>query len=304
MKDWEELLIGLYFYVCKEYNQRLKYYVERFSNNNLKQQLSFSDEEAITIYLYGLLDGRKTVKEIHRFAKNHLDDWFPTLISYAKFNARINRMAPALHQLSESMIQNSQLPEYLKGGTKIDILIDSMPIVMAKGSRADQAKVATELANKGYCSTKNLYYHGIKLHLAAAANPGSLPIPVTVECSGAKENDNTVFKDHLAYKFRNVNVFVDKIYDDIPAKEFLASKYNIEVYACQRRRRFQKNLHSDQKFFSTLVSRKRQPVESFFNWIQEKSGIENASKVRSTLGLLKHIYGRLAAALFIFSQNF
>jgi hypothetical protein len=51
--------------------------------------------------------------------------------------------------------------------------------------------------------------------------------------------------------------------------------------------------------FSTAVSTVRQPIESLFNWLIEKTDIQRASKVRSTKGLLVYIFGRLAAA-FIF----
>jgi hypothetical protein len=52
-------------------------------------------------------------------------------------------------------------------------------------------------------------------------------------------------------------------------------------------------------FFSKAVSSVRQPIESFFNWLIEHTDIQRASKVRSTNGLLVHVYGKLAAA-FIF----
>ncbi len=48
--------------------------------------------------------------------------------------------------------------------------------------------------------------------------------------------------------------------------------------------------------FSTAVSKVRQPIEAIFNWLIEKAGIQNASKVRSTRGLMVHAFGRLAAA--------
>lgn len=43
----------------------------------------------------------------------------------------------------------------------------------------------------------------------------------------------------------------------------------------------------------------RQPIESFFNWVESKTGIQIASKVRSLNGLLVHVFGKLAAALCI-----
>lgn len=53
-----------------------------------------------------------------------------------------------------------------------------------------------------------------------------------------------------------------------------------------RSRNLRKGLH-----FEQLVA--------IYNWIQEKTGIEAASKVRSTQGLLVHVFGRLAAAMFL-----
>ena len=46
----------------------------------------------------------------------------------------------------------------------------------------------------------------------------------------------------------------------------------------------------------------RQPIESFFSWLNEKTHIGNASKVRSEKGLLVHVFGRLAAALLMLQQ--
>lgn len=48
--------------------------------------------------------------------------------------------------------------------------------------------------------------------------------------------------------------------------------------------------------FSTAVSKVRQPIESLFNWLIEKTDIQKASKVRSTQGLLVYVFGRIAAA--------
>lgn len=40
--------------------------------------------------------------------------------------------------------------------------------------------------------------------------------------------------------------------------------------------------------FLTAVSKVRQPIESLFNWLNEKTNIQRAMKVRSTSGLLVH----------------
>jgi hypothetical protein len=47
--------------------------------------------------------------------------------------------------------------------------------------------------------------------------------------------------------------------------------------------------------YSIAVSRIRQPLESLFNWLIEKTNIQRACKVRSTKGLLVHLFGKIAA---------
>jgi hypothetical protein len=48
--------------------------------------------------------------------------------------------------------------------------------------------------------------------------------------------------------------------------------------------------------YSTAVSKIRQPVEALFNWLIEKTDIQRTSKVRSTRGLIVHIFGRITTA--------
>ena len=53
---------------------------------------------------------------------------------------------------------------------------------------------------------------------------------------------------------------------------------------------------------SAAVSNVRQPIEAFFNWLNEKTEIQRVSKVRATKGLLVHIFGKLAIALLSFAN--
>jgi len=64
----------------------------------------------------------------------------------------------------------------------------------------------------------------------------------------------------------------------------------------------QKHLDTYEQWLSTAVSRVRQPIETLFGWIVEKTGIEFAGKVRSYPGLMVHVFGRLAAALFYWNK--
>ena len=43
----------------------------------------------------------------------------------------------------------------------------------------------------------------------------------------------------------------------------------------------------------------RQPIAALFSWIEQKTNISMAFRVRSEDGLLVHVFGRLAAACFL-----
>ena len=48
--------------------------------------------------------------------------------------------------------------------------------------------------------------------------------------------------------------------------------------------------------FSKVISKVRQPIESFFNWLIEKTDFQKTSKFRSTKGLLVHVFEKIAIA--------
>lgn len=54
---------------------------------------------------------------------------------------------------------------------------------------------------------------------------------------------------------------------------------------------------------ATAVSKVRQPIESLFNWLNEKTNIQRAMKVRSTSGLLVHTMGKITLALITLIVN-
>ncbi|WP_202716504.1 hypothetical protein [Thiothrix subterranea] len=66
--DWQDQLIAIYLYLCKQYKADLWACVQRFSPH---VELQLTDEEVITLYWFGLLDGHRTIKQIHTYADRH-----------------------------------------------------------------------------------------------------------------------------------------------------------------------------------------------------------------------------------------
>lgn len=281
--DWQDRIISLYLTISELYDTTLKYYCERFSNNN---RPVFSDEEIITIYLTGVTEGMKTVKQIHIHAKNYWLDWFPNLPGYTAFIQRLNRIGGVFEVLIE--YYQSQVSTSLFSPSKFR-LIDSMPIVMAHQANRFRAKVAPEIANDGgYCAAKKLHYYGVKLHVVGSAQAGSIPIPEYIGISPAGTSDSEAYKQVLP-EILGYDKFADKAYI---GPEITGTK----TYSPIKKQKGQKSLDSADKLYSKAISSIRQPIESFNNWLQEKTGIHKASKVRSSKGLLVHIYAKLAAA--------
>lgn len=291
-KAKELKLISIYLYICDLYDSELKYLCQRFSNNN---EPEFTDQEVITIYLYVMqVEQRLKIKQIHSFANDYLRTWFPRLHSYEAFVVRINRLSEVFKHISGSLLSNN-CPGDCQSDTS---LVDSLPIITSSGKRPNA--VAMELTDKGFCSTKNMYYHGSKLHALAFYRPGHLPFPESLIVTPASENDLNVQKQYWS-NFYDRTFYGDKIYNDIDFFNRMTHSYNSRMMIPIKAVKGQALMISQidkaaNDLFSTAVSKIRQPIEALFNWLIEKTDIQRASKVRSSKGLVVHIFGRIAAA--------
>ncbi len=145
-------------------------------------------------------------------------------------------------------------------------------------------------------------YYGVKLHILGIRQPGALPLPDYIGLTGAKDADIKVLKE-IAEEIYDTPIYADKAYVDELLSRILAeqgSSLNTPI----KKKKGQKRLFLFQDALSTLVSKVRQPIESLFNWIQEKTGIQIASQVRSTQGLLVHVFGKMAAAMLMLLADF
>jgi len=104
--DWQNTLIRVYLFVCRHWAGRLQAVTQRQSNNS---EPDFTDEEVLTIYLFGLTRDRETIKAIyekaiHEYAEDHFHEWFPDLPCYGDYVQRLNRLSAAFAPLTEAAI--------------------------------------------------------------------------------------------------------------------------------------------------------------------------------------------------------
>jgi hypothetical protein len=296
--DPQHMLVRMYLFVCRRYRGQIRAAAQRQSNND---DPNFTDEEVLAIYLFGIAEKKRTVSGIYRYVSNHFSEWFPELpTSCNGFRVRLNRMSAVFAPLVGEALSEIDHPAQREEAMRI---VDSMPIMVAKQKRSSQARVASEeLANKGYCSSKNTFFYGVKLHVVANRRDGQVPLPDRVSLEPASENDLTVLRRVLP-DITGGQLYGDKAYCDGPMKQRLATEQDLDVLTPVKKKKGQENLSAADSLFSKAVSKVRQPIESLFNWIDEKTGIQCASKVRSYRGLLVHAFGRLAAAMLLLSFN-
>lgn len=288
--DWEAQLISIFVYICQCFKKGLFINGERLSPNNKPE---FDDCELLAVYVWGLVQGHDTKDKIYQYTKQHLADWFPKIPGYKAFVARLNRISVILPDIMDELINKQVFME-----KKIfERVIDSMPIIIAKSPRSGAARVASEFANKGYNSSKETYYYGVKLHILGILSTNHLPLMEYMTITPASVHDLNVLKD-IAEDLYDTRVYADKAFVDEDVTEQLSGQGTSLITPIKRKRN-DPPLTLFQEAYNTCVSKVRQPIEAFFSWLVGKSHIQTASRVRSLKGLMVHIYGCLLAAMMI-----
>jgi hypothetical protein len=148
---------------------------------------------------------------------------------------------------------------------------------------------------------RRLHFHGVRLHCIAQRRMGRLPLTSQVWLCAASHHDSKAFIEKQP-EIAETSLFGDLAY---PTPEIIAhlKEQQTRLIAPQKKPKG-KDLTLDEKYYNRLVRRIRRPVESLFNWIEEKTGIQRANKVRSTEALMIHCWGKLAVAFFLLVFNY
>ena len=293
----KEKLIELYCTICQCNDTRFREELQRLSNNNCPQ---FTDEELITVYLWGKGQQLLTRKAIYHYTKTHLLEWFPKLPSYQAFCRRLNRIAGAFQVLADIWMK-TVVSQNLG---KHEFAVDSFPVMLARRSNSTRAKVGASLCNKCFNATRGEWYYGVKVHVFSILRPGELPIPCAVQVTKASYCDLWAAKQMMLdyAPVSNGTLFADRAYIDSSWKKELQELYSLELTAPRKKR--PDDVLKSGDCLNTYISCRRQPIESLFNWMQAHSGIQSASTVRSLDGLFFHLFASLAFAFSLFLFNY
>ncbi|MBA2607074.1 MAG: transposase [Acidobacteria bacterium] len=291
----ENQLIQLYLFVCQIYDTRSQTCFQRESNNSKPK---FTDQELVCIWFFGHLEGNFNKRQIYHLIENYWADWFPNLPSYQTFCYRLNLLELTFQTIGAELFELLHAAQ----PREIDHLIDSFPVMLSQNGHSYTAQVARQIADVGYCAAKKTYFHRRKAcNVIASRRFAQLPNPSQIWLCEASHHDLTAAKEQYL-QLPNTSLIADLAY---PEAEFAQSlKKQSTCLLTGYKKPKGKDLTKFEKYHNRLISKFRQPIESLFNWINEKTNIQTASKVRSTDGLLLHCWGKLAVAFFLLVFNY
>lgn len=278
--DWEYQLISDYMTIEKVLQTVAPECLGRTGPNQI------SDTEVLSIYFWGIKSGCRDLSATYRLTASYLKDWYPNLPCYQQYDKRLNRLTEILELIFGVLS--------LADRKNADVaVIDSMPIIVAGAKRSSRAKVAKNLCAKGFCSSKNMYYYGCKLHLVVNGDRNKAPYDMLLgDITPANDHDiNFLKKNHLAINAKSI--YGDKAYISESLKKEIKRKGSALV--CPPKKPWKGELNLGQHLLSSLISGTRQAIETTFGWLEARTGISKANKARSEQGLLRHIFGSLVA---------
>jgi hypothetical protein len=197
----------------------------------------------------------------------------------------------------QSLLQ-ARLQQQTRPGA--DQVIDSIPVMLARGGHAYTACVAQEIAQVGYCASKKTFFHGVRLHSLAERRNGQLPCPQQIWLREGSCHDVRSVKEQ-APALNATTLFADSTYLEAEFEAFLAAQ-NTRLRTPRKKPKGQE-LSALEKHCNRGVSRLRQTIEGFFNWCNDHTDIQNAGTVRSEAGLWVHCWGKLSFAYFLLVFN-
>lgn len=165
--SWEDILISLYVLIDDSYQAMNKCYVPN-RKHTPGGQPDFSDNEVITIALFGEMVFAGAEDKTLHFIRQYHQRLFPKLLTNNRFNRRKHQLAETMEAircyLRDQWRRRHPLPKdvaYLR-------LVDSAPIPMCtytRGSRCQSVDIDWRDEFFGVCTSKKMKFFGTRCHM-------------------------------------------------------------------------------------------------------------------------------------------
>jgi len=118
----------------------------------------------------------------------------------------------------------------------------------------NRAKVAREIADKGYCAAKKTHFHGVRLHTIAQRRSGQLPLPDHIWFRQASVYDLSSVREQ-EIRLPTSTLFGDKAYLAPGVAQALTAQETQLLTPCKKPKGAE--LTQTQKAYNRMVNRLR-----------------------------------------------
>jgi IS5 family transposase len=122
-------------------------------------------------------------------------------------------------------------------------------------------------------------------------------LPEKIHLSPASQHDLAALREVQPSLPAGCGLFADKAYFHTETAAACRERGWFLLAAHKRHRNEPES--SVPTLYNRFVSAIRQPLESLFNWLIQRTDLQNVARVRSSQGLKMHCYGKLAVACFL-----
>lgn len=152
----EELIIKVYLTIAAAYDV----VTDGQSIRQCGRRPGLTDPEAMTLEIFGEMQGHHDDAAIWRYADAHWREWFPKLGSYKAYVKQCANLEP---------IKQLIFAHLFKPHDDVHIT-DGVPMPICHMARASRSKLFKGEAAFGFCAAKDEYYYGFKGHVIINMN--------------------------------------------------------------------------------------------------------------------------------------
>jgi hypothetical protein len=238
-----------------------------------------TDSEMMTILVFYHHSGYKCFQYYyHSCVESQLKSYFPHLITYERFVARMPRLLPGLFLLLKWLCANSERTGFY--------IIDSKPLAVCHNKRIHSHRVLARISRRGHCSMG--WFYGLKIHLVI--NQYGQLINFMLTPGNVADNNGAVLTETL--DGLRGQCFGDRGY----LTKLFAQFYEQGLQLVTKLRRRMKN--TLMKLSDKLKLRKRGLIESVNDLLTSVLDIEH-TRHRSPINAQCNIFSGLIAYCFL-----
>jgi hypothetical protein len=238
-----------------------------------------TDSEVITLAILAQWPRWRSERDFWRFARSHLRQYFPKLVSQSQFNRRVRALEPEMCLLQRAFARE------LCGPSAVYRVLDTTLIPAIVRVRASRNGLFAGQATFGRCRSKTEWVYGFKV--ALSVSPEGI---ITAFFLAPAACDERPIGDALIARDRHGAYLADKGFSSVEWEKRWSDLYGVLVAATPKENSKRAWPEADRRWASS----KRQIIEGVIDQLKDFFALER-HRAKTLGGLLVRLSAKIAA---------